>query len=183
LHRPSDRLTVHRLSQRGNRTLNHALHTAVICQLRHPGSDGRVYFDRRLAEGRTKKEALRSLKRHVSNAVYRQLVAEPPAPDADSGPGRTSGNDSKASVTGPTSLTTGSSANSLPDPQPRYDHGTTPSPQRAPTPLEAPPLTQRGLGRGRRWRQRDAAVTACLAVSGAGRPGGPRNLVERVAAS
>jgi len=68
--------TVHRLSQRGNRNLNHALHMAVICQLRHPGSDGRVYFDRRLAEGRTKKEALRSLKRHVSNAVYRQLVAD-----------------------------------------------------------------------------------------------------------
>jgi transposase len=68
--------TVHRLSQRGNRNLNHALHMAVICQLRHPGSDGRVYFDRRLAEGKTKKEALRSLKRHVSNAVFRQLVAD-----------------------------------------------------------------------------------------------------------
>jgi transposase len=68
--------TVHRLSQRGNRSLNPALHMAVICQLRHPGSDGRVYFDRRLAEGRTKQEALRSLKRHMSNAVYRQLTAD-----------------------------------------------------------------------------------------------------------
>jgi transposase len=68
--------TVHRLSQRGNRNLNHALHMAVICQLRHPGADGRVYFDRRLAQGRTKKEALRSLKRHMSNAVYRQLTAD-----------------------------------------------------------------------------------------------------------
>jgi transposase len=68
--------TVHRLSQRGNRNLNHALHMAVICQLRHPGSEGRAYFDRRLAEGKTKKEALRSLKRHVSNAVYRQLVTD-----------------------------------------------------------------------------------------------------------
>ena len=68
--------SVHRLSQRGNRNLNHALHMAVICQLRHPGSDGRVYFDRRRAEGKTTKEALRSLKRHVSNAVYRQLVAD-----------------------------------------------------------------------------------------------------------
>ena len=68
--------SVHRLSQRGNRNLNHALHMAVICQLRHPGSNGRVYFDRRLAEGKTTKEALRSLKRHVSNAVYRQLVAD-----------------------------------------------------------------------------------------------------------
>jgi transposase len=68
--------TVHRLSRRGNRNLNHAPHMAVICQLRHPGADGRVYFDRRLAEGRTKQEALRSLKRHMSNAVYRQLSAD-----------------------------------------------------------------------------------------------------------
>ena len=68
--------TVHRLSQRGNRNLNHALHMAAICQLRHPHSDGRAYFDRRVAEGKTNKEALRSLKRHVSNAVYRQLVAD-----------------------------------------------------------------------------------------------------------
>jgi len=68
--------TVHRLSQRGNRQLNHALHMVAISQLRQPHSDGRAYFDRRVAEGKTKKEALRSLKRHVSNAVYRQLVAD-----------------------------------------------------------------------------------------------------------
>ena len=37
---------------------------------------GRAYFDRNVAEGKTKKEALRALKRHVSNAVYRQLVAD-----------------------------------------------------------------------------------------------------------
>jgi hypothetical protein len=48
----------------------------AICQLRHPDSDGRAYFDRRVSEGKTNKEALRALKRHVSNAVYRQLVAD-----------------------------------------------------------------------------------------------------------
>ena len=68
--------TVHRLSQRGNRRLNHAIHMVAICQLRQPHSEGRAYFDRRVAEGKTKKEALRALKRHVSNAVYRQLVAD-----------------------------------------------------------------------------------------------------------
>jgi transposase len=68
--------TVHRLSQRGNRQLNHALHMVAVCQLRQPHSDGRAYFDRRVAEGKTKKEALRALKRQVSNAVYRQLVAD-----------------------------------------------------------------------------------------------------------
>ena len=67
---------VHRLSRRGNRRLNHAIHMVAICQLRHPHSEGRAYFDRRVTEGKTNKEALRALKRHVSNAVYRQLVAD-----------------------------------------------------------------------------------------------------------
>jgi transposase len=64
----------HRVSRRGNRTLNHALHLAAICQLRHPGSDGRVYFERRVAEDKTRKEAVRALKRQLSNVVYRHLV-------------------------------------------------------------------------------------------------------------
>lgn len=68
--------TVRRLSQRGNRQLNHAIHMAAICQIRHPQSEGRAYFERKVAEGKTKKEALRSLKRQVSNAVYRQLVLD-----------------------------------------------------------------------------------------------------------
>jgi transposase len=67
---------VHRLSQRGNRKLNHALHLAAICQIRQSHSDGRAYFDRKVAEGKTKKEAVRALKRQVSNAVYRQLVLD-----------------------------------------------------------------------------------------------------------
>ena len=68
--------TVHRLSMRGNRNLNHALHLAAICQLRQPHSDGRAYFDRRVAEGKTNKEALRALKRQISNTAYRHLVAD-----------------------------------------------------------------------------------------------------------
>ena len=67
---------VHRLSKRGNRKLNHAIHMAAICQLRQPHSDGRAYFDRKVAEGKTNKEAIRSLKRQVSNAVYRRLLAD-----------------------------------------------------------------------------------------------------------
>jgi transposase len=65
-----------RLSQRGNRQLNHALHMAAICQLRQPHSAGRAYFDRKVAKGKTKKEALRALKRQISNAVYRQLIVD-----------------------------------------------------------------------------------------------------------
>ena len=67
---------VHRLSERGNRQLNHAIHLAALCQIRQPHSAGRAYFERKVAEGKTKKEALRSLKRHVSNAVYGQLLLD-----------------------------------------------------------------------------------------------------------
>jgi transposase len=67
---------VDRLSRRGNRQLNHAIHMVAICQIRQTGSEGRVYFERKVAEGKTKREAVRSLKRHVSNAVYRQLLLD-----------------------------------------------------------------------------------------------------------
>jgi transposase len=68
--------TVHRVSERGCRMLNHALHMAAICQIRQTNSQGRIYFERRVAEGKTKKEAIRALKRHLSNAVYRQLLLD-----------------------------------------------------------------------------------------------------------
>ena len=67
---------MHRLSERGNRQLNHAIHMAALSQIRQPHSEGRAYFDRKVAEGKTKKEALRSLKRQVSNAVYRHLLLD-----------------------------------------------------------------------------------------------------------
>ena len=67
---------VHRVSQRGNRRLNHALHMVAVTQIRNLGTMGRIYFERKVAEGKTKKEALRSLKRQVSNAVYRQLLLD-----------------------------------------------------------------------------------------------------------
>jgi transposase len=66
----------HRLSLRGNRQLNHAIHMAAVCQIRQSHSDGRAYFERKIAEGKTKKEALRALKRKVSDAIYRQLVLD-----------------------------------------------------------------------------------------------------------
>ena len=68
--------TVHRVSRRGNRTLNHALHLAAMIQLRQRHSDGRAYYERRLADGKTGKEAIRALKRQLSNIVYRHLVTD-----------------------------------------------------------------------------------------------------------
>ena len=73
VERSSGGRVVHRLSQRGNRQLNHALHLAAICQIRQTHSQGRAYFDRKVADGKTKKEALRALKRQISNAVHRKL--------------------------------------------------------------------------------------------------------------
>jgi transposase len=52
VERSSGGQVVHRLSQRGNRRLNHALHLAAVCHIRHPHSEGRAYFDRKIAEDR-----------------------------------------------------------------------------------------------------------------------------------
>ncbi len=65
----------HRLSMRGNRTLNHAIHMAAVTQIRHD-TPGRVYYDKKQAEGKTKKEALRALKRRISDVVYQRLLAD-----------------------------------------------------------------------------------------------------------
>ena len=67
--------TRHRLNPRGNRKLNHAIHIAAVSQLRYPG-EGRDYYQRKVAEGKTTKEAIRALKRRISDVVYRHLVAD-----------------------------------------------------------------------------------------------------------
>jgi transposase len=65
----------HRLNPRGNRQLNHALHMVAVTQVRHD-TPGRAYYLRKQAEGQSRKEAMRALKRRISDAVYRQLVAD-----------------------------------------------------------------------------------------------------------
>lgn len=65
----------HRLNPRGNRKLNHGLHLAAVTQVRHD-TPGRVYYQRKIAEGKSKKEALRALKRRISDAVWRQLQVD-----------------------------------------------------------------------------------------------------------
>ena len=66
----------HRLSLRGNRRINHAIHMAAITQIRHKHSEGRAYYDKKVAEGKTHKEALRSLKRRISDAIFACLLAD-----------------------------------------------------------------------------------------------------------
>jgi transposase len=65
----------HRLNPRGNRQLNHALHMAAVTQVRNH-TPGRAYYLRKQAEGHRPKEAMRALKRRISDAVYRHLLAD-----------------------------------------------------------------------------------------------------------
>jgi transposase len=68
--------SIHRLSLRGNRQMNHAMHIIAVTQIAHRHSPGRGFYDRKLAEGKTPKEALRALKRRISDVVFAQLRAE-----------------------------------------------------------------------------------------------------------
>jgi transposase len=65
-----------RLNRRGNRQVNAALHRIAITQWRGVGDDGRAYVERRMAAGDTKTEALRLLRRRISDDVYRRLRAD-----------------------------------------------------------------------------------------------------------
>jgi transposase len=71
----SGEITRHRLSRSGNRSLNNALHLAARVQVMHPGP-GRDHYERKLAEHKSSREALRSLKRQLAKVVYRHLVAD-----------------------------------------------------------------------------------------------------------
>ncbi len=65
-----------RVNTKGNRKLNHAIHIAAICQIRAARSAGHAYYRRKLAEGKTENEAIRALKRRISDAIYRHLVED-----------------------------------------------------------------------------------------------------------
>jgi transposase len=83
----------HRLSRAGNRRLNHVLYMAGIVQIRHD-TPGRTYYRRKLAEGKTCMEAMRCLRRRLSDVIYRQLRAdatEQPDQADQAGPGGHSG--------------------------------------------------------------------------------------------
>jgi transposase len=65
----------HRLNPNGNRQLNHAIHIAALGQISHT-TEGRDYYLAKQSAGKSRKEAMRCLKRRISDAVYRQLVAD-----------------------------------------------------------------------------------------------------------
>ncbi|MET9031230.1 IS110 family transposase, partial [Nocardia sp. NPDC004168] len=67
---------VHRLSRYGDRQLNSAIRTIAMVQVRMSGSAGRAYYDRRIAAGASPRAAMRCLKRHLSNVVWRIMIAD-----------------------------------------------------------------------------------------------------------
>jgi transposase len=110
----------HRLSRAGNRRLNHVLYMAGIVQLRND-TPGRAYYRRKRAAGKTPMEAMRCLRRRLSDAVYRQLAAD----------ARSQG---KASPGGHPGASLTSSAAGLPP-----DTGTSDQPLPGPAPTTLPP--------------------------------------------
>ena len=74
----------HRLSRAGNRKLNHALHIIALSHKRFDDR-GAEYYARKLAAGKGKKGALRSLKCRLSDVVFRTLVADRELPTRSSG--------------------------------------------------------------------------------------------------
>jgi transposase len=134
----------HRLSRAGNRRMNHVIHIAAIVQIRHE-TEGRAYYRRKLADGKTAMEALRCLKRRLSDAVYRQLVADFSATAVDdASPGGHSGASSQSSAADLSTPVIGSSDQPLPGPAattlpPTQTHAKTPA-------ASAPRPTRRRAG-------------------------------------
>jgi transposase len=125
----------HRLSRGGNRRLNHVLYIAGIVQLRND-TEGRAYYRRKRQQAKTSLEAMRCLRRRLSDVVYRQLVADAAVPadiDENAGPGGHSG------------ATVSSSATDL---TPVIGSSDQPQPGPAPSTLVVPTTTGKSAGRG-----------------------------------
>jgi transposase len=109
----------HRLSRAGNRKANHVIHIAAACQIRLDTA-GRAYYQRKLAAGKRPLEAMRCLKRRISDAIYRQLTADARASlaiEVDAGPGGHRGASLKSSAAG-SNPHTDASDQPLPGPAP-----------------------------------------------------------------
>ena len=115
----------HRLSRGGNREINRVLHTMAIVQLRTKTTLGRSYYDRKRADGKTAMEALRCLKRRLSDVVYRTMLADY-TNGAGAGPGGHQGASTGSSAAG-SQPHTDTSKKSLPEPA--VTDATTPLPK------------------------------------------------------
>ena len=138
----------HRLSRAGNRQINRVLHIMARVQIRNP-SEGRDYYERKKADGKAPMEAMRCVKRKLSDIVYQQMlndtithtVTTSTAPKT--GPGGQQGNDSDSSVTD-SHPDAGSSDKPLPGPAPQTLPATPPAAN--PHPASAPSRSRRRAG-------------------------------------
>lgn len=105
--------TRHRLSRRGDRQLNSALHIVAITQARRPGSRGNTYYKRKIAEGKTPREAQRCLKPRLASYVWRTMIVAERRPGIGASRGGHSGATLISSAAGSTP-TASSSDQSLP---------------------------------------------------------------------
>ena len=129
----SGEIVRHRLSRAGNRRMNHMIHIAATTQIRLD-TPGRAYYRRKLAAGKTRAEAMRCLKRRISDALHRQLRTDTKRATArgiEAGPGGHRGASHKSSAAG-FHPHTGTSDQPLPGP--------------APTTLPAPTSTRKTVG-------------------------------------
>ena len=128
--------THHRLSRAGNRRLNHVLYMAGIVRLRHD-TPGRAYYRLKVASGKTPMEAMRCLRRRLSDVAYRQLAADARAPQ-QTGPGGHSGATLSSSAAG-LPPGTGTSDQPLPGPAPATLPPPPATPKAPAAPAGAPP--------------------------------------------
>ena len=157
----------HRLSRAGNRRMNHVLYVAAISQIRQD-SEGRRYYRRKLQEAKTSKEALRCLKRRLSDLVYRQLRADairsqvdPVPARGQAGPGGHSGASDESSAADLHTPVIGSSD----QPQPEPATPTLPDPRRPGTAHAASAHTTPRRGAGAVKVQRPTGRTTLTATS------------------
>ncbi len=76
------------LSRAGDRQLNYCLHVMALTQIRQP-TPGRAYYLRKRSEGKSRKEAMRCLKRRLSDVIYRQLQRDAASPQGADPAGHT----------------------------------------------------------------------------------------------
>ena len=153
----------HRLSRAGNRRMNHVLHIAATVQLRN-NTEGRAYFDRKVAAHKTPMEALRALKRRLSDVVYRQLVADAMPLEADVGEAGPGGHCGASDVSSAADLPPhiGTSDQPLPGPA----HPTLPPPDPSDHPLPVPAAATPRRRAGAVKVQRPTGRTTLTATNG-----------------
>jgi transposase len=93
----------HRLNRGGNRRLNYALHIAALVQIRFPGP-GQDYYARKRAEGKKSLEAMRCLKRRLSDVVFHALQDDLQGRHQAAGPEGHSGATLQSSASDPTPM-------------------------------------------------------------------------------